>query len=96
MNTPANITAAVAQPFLLAHLVEKLAQRNNRPAPAERLQTGKWWSVTTSSVEAFLEGSLDFEEGNAACHSAFTTPFLFTCVGPVANRHQLTWAVSLN
>ncbi len=91
------ITTTLVEPILLQNIVEKLADRRNSQASQtfEKVQVG-WQAVRSSTIEAYVSGSVNLLDGEDKVEMPFVTCFLFTCTKIRGGKSNLVWASSLS
>jgi hypothetical protein len=95
-DSPLAITTTLSDELLLTDIVEKLATfRSGLQHGHKKVQAG-WESIETSSLEAYVSGSIDLSSKTDLMHLPFTTCFLFTCTKTKRGNNTLTWATSLS
>lgn len=88
-------TAKFEEPVLLEALVERLADRRADTGFGEAIVPPDYHAVETSTIEAFVSGSLLFTPENGG-KMPFTTSYMFTCVKGWGGNYNLRWANSLS
>lgn len=97
MNKALHITASFDQPVLLENLVEKLAYRSYNTAYSKEKMPKGWQANETSSVEAYVSGTLEFDNNEEEkIRMPFITCFLFSCTRSKKEPYTLNWSMSLS
>ena len=97
MNNTLHITASFDQPQLLENMVEKLAYRRYDMGYSKEKMPGGWQANETSSVEAYVSGTIAFDINNKEkIKMPFITCFLFTCTRGKKEPYTLNWGISLS
>lgn len=95
-TSPASISAALEETFVLKCIVEEVASSRSGSGYAdEQVQPG-WQAIETSSLEAYASGYLNLTEKTENIDMPFDSCFLFTCIKVKNSRYDLTWASSLS
>jgi len=95
-SSPLAVSITIDEIPLLKNLVEKLAHRRYDIGYAEEPVPEGWEAVETSSIEAYISGSLDLLNQEDELSLAYTTCFTFTCVKTADGDNTLTWINSLS
>ena len=93
---PLTISASVDEVNFLQDLVEKLAyRRENSPYIRRPMPCGQV-AVDTSSLEAYISGTIDIAGDGENMHIPYTTCFMFTCIKGRRDNYNLSWSNSLS
>ena len=95
-DAPLDISVTVDEASLLQSLVEKLAHRRYDNGYALEIVPDGWVAVETSSIEAYVSGTMDITTGRESIALAYTTCFSYTCTKQADGENILTWANSLS
>ena len=95
-SSPLAVSITIDEIPLLKNLVEKLAHRRYDIGYADEPVPEGWKAVETSSIEAYISGSLDLLNREDELSLAYTTCFTFTCIKAAGGDNTLTWINSLS
>ena len=90
------ISTTFDQPDLLEDLVEKLAGRRYDIGFGNEKMPVNFEALETSSTEAYVSGTIAFDDNNEKMNIPFITSFLFTCIKGKDDEYKLTWASSMS
>ncbi len=90
------ISTTFDQPDLLEDLVEKLAGRRYDIGFGNEKMPVNFEALETSSTEAYVSGTIAFDDNNEKMNIPFITSFLFTCIKGKDDEYKLTWAASMS
>lgn len=94
-STNLAVTVTIDEAPLLKNLVEKLAHRRHETAYSNKMPVG-WRTVDTSTIEAYVSGCMDIQEGEEYIALTYTTCFSFTCTKVFGGDNTLSWVNSLS
>lgn len=94
--TPLAISAAIDEAPFLKDLVEKLAYRRADPGYSYELMPRGCKAIETSSLEAFVSGTLHVAGDGNFIQMPFVSCFLFTCIKTRKGEYTLSWSSSLS
>lgn len=80
----------------LEELVKDLAYRRYDIGYSNESVPEGWSAMDTSSLEAFVSGTIALAEGNEQFAVPFTTCFMFTCTKAKEEGYDLSWMSSLS
>jgi hypothetical protein len=90
------ITTSLFDFRMLKNLAEKLAfRRYDSDYSPEKVQTG-WQAIKISSIEADVNGCINFSSETDFFNRLFAGRFLFTCTEETGRENSLTWVNSLS
>ena len=90
------VSVTIDEASLLKNLVEKLAHRRCSSGQCNEIVPDGWMAIETSSIEAYVSGCMDIQEGEAYTALAYTTCFSFTCTKVLGGDNTLAWVNSLS
>ncbi len=90
------ISITVDEESLLRNLVEKLAHRRYDLGYLHQAMPEGWQAMETSSIEAYVSGTMDISHKDGNIDIAYTTCFSFTCIKIEGEENSLAWVNSLS
>lgn len=95
-SSPLAVSITLDKASLLKRLVEKLAHRRYDIGYANEPMPSGWRAIDTSSIEAYVSGSMDIRGNDEIISLSFTTCFAFTCTKLAGEDNELSWVNSLS
>ena len=97
MKKDLRLTASVDKPDALENIIEQLATRRYDVGYAKAVVPDSWQAIDTSSVEAYLSGTIEFDYNETQrIRIPYITGFLFSCTKEKSNPYDLRWSISLS
>jgi hypothetical protein len=96
MSNNLNTAVIIDEYELLETLVERLASRRHIYGPQTAVANHEIEMLETSSVEAYVSGTLALNDENCSINMPFVSSFMFTCLRRKDDLFRLTWAVSMS
>ena len=90
------ISVTIDEVPLLRSLVEKLAHRRYPLGYSRKVMPPGLRAIETSSIEAYVSGSMDIINNDEEIALSYTTCFSFTCIRPAGGENSLSWINSLS
>jgi hypothetical protein len=94
--SPLDVSITIDEAPLLKCLVEKLAHRRYDMGYCHAVVPDGWKAIETSTIEAFVSGSMDIQEKEEFMALSYTTCFSFTCTKEFGGDNTLSWVNSLS
>lgn len=80
----------------LEELIKDLADKHYDAGYRHESAPAGWNTIDTSSLEAYISGSIAMADDNEHSVVPFTTCFMFTCTKMKRGEYDLTWISSLS
>jgi len=93
---PLAVSVTIDEAPLLKNLVEKLAHRRYDIGYSTELMPSGLEAVDTSTIEAYVVGTMDLQEQEKEMALAYATCFCFTCTKAFGEDNSLSWVNSLS
>lgn len=90
------VSVSIDEEVLLQDLVEKLAHCSRETDWSGLSLPAGWVPVETSSIEAFVSGTMQVQTSNGSREIPYTTCFAYTCTRAEGESNSLRWANSLS
>jgi len=91
-----SVSVAIDETKLLCDMVEELARfRQSAGFQSENSPVG-WNSIETSSLEAYVSGTLSIDIDGEVKSPSFVSSFVFTCIRPLRGDYTLSWMNSMS
>lgn len=91
-----SITTKLFEAEITRLLIERLAHLREDEGNSLEKAGPDWLCIDTSTVEAFVNGGINFTDKNDLISVPFTSCFLFTCMKRKGGQYDLTWISSLS
>ena len=96
MKKSLHIKTSFEKPGLMKNLVEMLAiKRNDEYFDNQMLPMG-WEALKSSSIEAFVSGSMELEDEKEFLNIPFISSFLFICLRGKKDPYRISGSMSLS
>jgi hypothetical protein len=95
-GSPLGVSVTIDEASLLKNLVEKLAHRRNDTGYGQEVMPSGWQAIETSTIEAYISGSMDVFGEYEHFNMSYTTCFSFTCTKLSGEDNTLSWINSLS
>ena len=96
MKNEMQIIAAIDDPELLEHRVEKLATSHYDLGYGKQQVPGSYEAIETSSAGVYVSGIVAIDNSCERFNVPFITGFVFTCIKGNDNVYKLMWSSSLS
>jgi len=93
---PLAVYVTIDEARLLKNLVEKLAHRRYEIGYSNERMPSGLRAIDTSTIEAYVAGSMDLQEKEKSMALSYATCFSFTCTKVFGGDNSLSWVNSLS
>lgn len=95
-NSPLAAAVMIDEMEFLEELVKDLADRHNDIGYSNESAPIGWNTIDTSSLEAYVSGTIAMADDKEHSVMPFTTCFMFTCSKVRKGDYELSWISSLS
>jgi hypothetical protein len=97
MKKDLHLTASIDKPEALEDIIEQLATRRYDIGYANATVPSAWQAIDTSSVEAYVSGTVEFDYNEAQrIRIPYITGFVFSCTKRRKGEYELNWSFSMS
>lgn len=90
-SSPVAVAATFDDPVFMKYMAEKLSARRCHYGLSSETVPDGWTALDTSSVEAFVNGTMHITCGSETFQVPFVKCFLFTCCREIEGEYKLSF-----
>jgi hypothetical protein len=95
-NTTNSVSVAIDETKLLCDMVEELAKFKRKAAFNPAASPEGWTTVESSTLEAYISGTVSMDLDGGHVKPSFVASFVFTCVRPINGDYALCFMNSMS